>query len=347
MSAIQTQYANLLGLRGNLEMGAVDSAALRGNPLGDSARRHVPVYMPPGYDAEASRRYPVIYVLLGYSGTASSAISARAWERNVVQWIDTLIEEGKMAPALLAIVDGFTRLGGSQYVDSVHNGAYATHVARDVVAYVDTNYRTIPTEGGRAIVGKSTGGFGAVHLPIKHPGVFCAFASHSGDAYFRYALTPVFPLAQRTLEQNEYDIARCVDAFEKKVKPSQAEMETMLILGQAAAYSPRSATAFDIDLPFDLKTGAIREDVFARWLAYDPVEAAPAAQAELARLRLRFIDCGRRDEYALDMGARVLASCLREMGLEVDHQEFDDDHRNIGYRYSVSLPALGAVLEHE
>jgi hypothetical protein len=77
------------------------------------------------------------------------------------------------------------------------------------------------------------------------------------------------------------------------------------------------------------------------------VEAAPGARAELTRLRLRYIDCGRKDEYLLDMGARMLAQRLREMGLDVDHQEFDDDHRNIGYRYAVSLPALGAVLEHE
>jgi enterochelin esterase family protein len=347
MSATQSQYASLLGLRGDLDIGVLHSASLANNPLWDPADRHVPVYLPPGYDAGGSTRYPVIYVLLGYSGTASSAVAARAWETNVVQWIDRLIAQKKMAPALLAVVDGFTRLGGSQYVDSVHNGAYATYAARDVVNYVDENYRTIAREGGRAIVGKSTGGFGAVHLPLVHPGIFCAFASHSGDAYFQYCLAPMFPLTQRTLEQHGFDVARYVEYFENKAKPSTPEMETMLLLGQAAAYSPRSAKPFDFDLPFDGATGRIREDVFARWLAYDPVEAAPGARAELTRLRLRYIDCGRKDEYLLDMGARMLAQRLREMGLDVDHQEFDDDHRNIGYRYAVSLPALGAVLEHE
>jgi hypothetical protein len=68
-------------------------------------------------------------------------------------------------------------------------------------------------------------------------------------------------------------------------------------------------------------------------------------KAELARLRLRYVDCGRRDEYALDIGARILVQRMRSLGLEVRHEEFDDDHRNVGYRYAVSLPALAEVLE--
>lgn len=117
------------------------------------------------------------------------------------------------------------------------------------------------------------------------------------------------------------------------------------ILGQAAAYSPREARAFALDLPFDLSTGEVREDVFQRWLTYDPVEFCTRKEDELRRLRLRYVDCGRRDEYALDLGARILVGRMRAMGLTVRHEEFDDDHRNVGYRYEVSLPALAGVLE--
>jgi len=75
--------------------------------------------------------------------------------------------------------------------------------------------------------------------------------------------------------------------------------------------------------------------------------AGPEEIAELARLRLRYVDCGRKDEYGLDVGARVFTQRLRDQGLEVRHEEFPDDHRNVGYRYAVSLPALAAVLERE
>ena len=151
---MQSSLAKLLGLRGDLHVDFVESPALAGNPLGDPSERPVIIYTPPGYDAGGSTRYPVHYVLHGYTGSAAGLIGARAWETNVAQWIDRLILEKKMPPAMLAIVDGFSRLGGSQYVDSIHNGDYATYTVRDVVGHVDANYRTIAREGGRSVLGK-------------------------------------------------------------------------------------------------------------------------------------------------------------------------------------------------
>lgn len=339
--------SKLLGVRGEVRVDFITSAALEGNALGDPAERALGIYLPPGYDPQGSRRYPVLYVLHGYTGSTAALLAARPWETNVFQWIDRSIAEKKMPPAILAVVDGFTRLGGSQYVDSIHNGAYATYAVRDAVGHVDAHYRTIAAEGGRAVLGKSSGGFGAMHLVLEHPGVFCAFASHSGDAYFRYAHPAAFPDVQRTLEAHGFDVGAFVASFERKTKRKQAEYATMEMLGYAAAYSPRSATAFDLDLPFERETGALREDVFARWLAYDPAERVPRRRAELERLRLRYLDCGRRDEYGLDVGARVVARRIADLGLDVVHEEFDDDHRNVGYRYATSLPALAAVLDHD
>jgi S-formylglutathione hydrolase FrmB len=342
-----SELARLLGLRGDLRIDWVDSPALANNPLGDPASRPLAVYLPPGFDPAGSRRYGVLYCLHGYTGDVAALLSARRWERNVVQWADELIVAGKLPPVIVALVDGFTRLGGSQYVDSIHNGAYASYTVRDAIGHVDRTYPTFAREGGRAVFGKSSGGFGSLHLALEYPGLFCAFASHSGDAYFRAAYPPSFAAAQRTLEAHGGDLAAFAAAFEAKAKRSGAEYSTIEMLGYAAAYSPREARAFAFDLPFDLATGELREDVFARWLAYDPAERCRTRAAELGRLRLRYIDCGRRDEYALDIGARVLAARIRELGLAVRHEEFDDDHRNIGYRYAVSLPALAEVLDRE
>ncbi len=315
--------------------------------MGDAAERPVAVYTPPGYDAQGSRRYPALYVLHGYTGDAAALLSSRPWETNVFQWADRLVRDGRMPPALVVLVDGFTRLGGSQYVDSIHSGRYATYTVRDVVGHVDANYRTIALEGGRAVLGKSSGGFGAMHLVLEHPGTFAAFASHSGDSYFRYAHPPAFATVHRALEVHDFNIAAYVEYFEAKPKRSMAEYTTMEMLAYAAAYSPRSAKAFDLDLPFEKETGALSDQVFARWLAFDPAERVAGRRAELGRLRLRYLDCGRRDEYNLDVGARVVAQRIRDLGLEVRHEEFDDDHRNVGYRYELSLPALAAVLDHE
>jgi enterochelin esterase family protein len=152
---------------------------------------------------------------------------------------------------------------------------------------------------------------------------------------------------QRTLEKHDYNIATTVEVFEKKHKRTQAEFSTMEMLAYASAYSPRSATRFDLDLPFELKTGQLRDDVFARWVAFDPVERVASHGKELGALRLRYLDCGRRDEYGLDIGSRLVAERIRALGLSVRHEEFDDDHRNVGYRYEISLPALAGVLDTE
>src|SRR5580700_3154806 len=343
----RSSFARLLALKGDARVDFIESDALSGNPLGDPATRPVAVYLPPGYEAEGSRRYPALYVLHGYTGDVAALVSTRPWETNVFQLADRLVREKRMPPAVVVLVDGFTRLGGSQYLDSVHNGAYGTYVVRDVVGYVDREYRTIAAEGGRAVVGKSSGGFGAMHLVLAHPGTFGAFASHSGDAYFRYAHPPAFATVHRILEAHDFDILAYVEAFERKHKRSMPEYTTMEMLAYAAAYSPRSATAFDFDLPFHRGTGELRDDVFARWLAYDPAERIATHRAALSRLRLRYLDCGRRDEYNLDIGARVVTQRIRELGLSVRHEEFDDDHRNVGYRYEISLPALAGALDEE
>lgn len=343
----RSEIARLLRLDGDVRIDFIASDALANNPLGDPATRPVAVYLPAGYDSEASRRYPALYILHGYTGDAAALLSSRPWETNVVQWADRLIREKRMPPSIVVLVDGFTRLGGSQYVDSVHNGAYATFTVRDVVGHVDRNYCSVASEGGRAVLGKSSGGFGAIHLVLEHPGVFGAFASHSGDSYFRYAHLPAFATVHRALEAHDFDIEAFVKAFEAKHKRNTAEYTTMEMLAYTAAYSPAGPRAFALDLPFERETGALREDIFARWLAFDPAERVAGRHAELSRLRLRYIDCGRRDEYNLDIGARVVAQRIRDLGLDVIHEEFDDDHRNVGYRYATSLPALAAVLDHE
>jgi enterochelin esterase family protein len=340
-----SDYGRVLGLAGELYLPELDSPSLAGNPLGDPSRRFVPVYVPPGYDPGGSQAYPVLYCLHGYTGSAPVLIAAQPWNRNVLQRADRLVREKKMPPAIVVIVDGWTRFGGSQYVDSIHNGNYASYVANDVIPFVDANFRTIAREGGRAVFGKSSGGFGAFHMVFEYPGTFAAFASHSGDAYFPACYTMEFQTAQRTLESFGFSVERFIEAVETTNKPPWSYMQTANQVGMAAAYSPARAEAFALDFPFDLKTSELREDVFARWLRFDPVERVESGADALRRLRLRYVDCGIKDEYNLAAGGRIFTQRCADHGIPVRHEEFDDDHKNVGYRYDISLPALAEVLD--
>ena len=112
-------------------------------------------------------------------------------------------------------------------------------------------------------------------------------------------------------------------------------------LAMAACYSPRGRT---FELPFDLKTGDLRPDVWKRWKAWDPIEMLGRHARALKRLRCVYLDCGTRDQFALHHGARIFAARARRLGVRVLHEEFDDDHMSIPYRYDRSFAVLSKSL---
>jgi hypothetical protein len=133
--------------------------------------------------------------------------------------------------------------------------------------------------------------------------------------------------------------------FERKVKKENRDVEAVDILAMAAAYSPNlSATPFPIDFPFDLDTGELKPEVWARWQELDPVYMVDRYADNLKKLRLLFIDCGTRDEFNLHYGARILVRKLKALGVPHEHEEFDDGHMNfnIGMR---SLPKIVKALK--
>jgi len=134
-------------------------------------------------------------------------------------------------------------------------------------------------------------------------------------------------------------------AFEAKRQKNGDDMLTLNIIGMAACYSPNPKTApFGIDLPADLETGAWRDEVWARWLEQDPIRMLERRAGALRAMKLLFLDCGTRDEWSLHHGARLFARRLRELGIAHQHEEFDDGHMNVQYRYEVSLPKVAKAL---
>jgi len=323
------------------------SRALRRNPLGDPDERDVYVYLPPGYDSLASRerRYPVVYVLAGFTGRGVQLLQTAGWSEGLDRRLDRLIGEGRVRPLIAVFPDCFTRLGGSQYVDSAATGAYETYLARELVSWVDATFRTLPSPRHRAVAGKSSGGYGALIHGMKHPNVFGSAVCHSGDAAFEYCYLPDFP---RFLDQVRVHggVQGFVRAFEKAPKKSMALVQAMNVLAMASSYSPapRRRATLGIDLPFDLETGEMRPDVWKKWLAHDPVRLVRRYRRNLQKLRFLYLDCGLRDEFNLQWGARILSRELKRHGVRHMHQEFDDGHMDIAYRYEVSLPLLSKHL---
>ena len=319
------------------------SRVLADNPLGDPATRKLPIILPPEYDA-SGKRYPVIVGLTGFTGSGPMLLNVTAWQPNLQERIEYLMADGRLPPAIFVLPDCFTRYGGSQYINSTAIGRYEDHVIDEIIPFVDAKYRTLAAPEGRGVFGKSSGGYGAIVLGMKHPDVFGAVACHSGDMYFEMCYKPDFPKFLNAIGKAG-GLEKWWSAFDSKVKKEREDVEAVDMLAMAAAYSPNpDAKPLPIDFPFDLHTGELKPDVWARWLDHDPVYMAERYAGNLKRLRLLFIDCGTRDEFNLHFGARILARRLEALGIPHEHEEFDDGHMNIPYRYDVSLPKIGHAL---
>src|SRR5271167_772048 len=147
----------------------VHGAALEGNLEGDAVDRDVLVFLPPSYSKERKRHYPVVYALHGYS------IGAEQWshEIHVPQTVEGAFAKGSRE-MIVVLPDSKTVYNGSMYSSSATTGDFENYVARDVVAYMDTHYRTIPDRQSRGLVGHSMGGYGASRIGMKHAEVFGA-----------------------------------------------------------------------------------------------------------------------------------------------------------------------------
>jgi len=319
------------------------SRALEGNALGDSPARRIAVWLPPSYARDPERRFPVIYWLAGYASTGEMLFQGGPWSPGLGDRLDRLVDEKRMGEAIVVAPDGFTRWGGGQYLDSPVNGDYEAHITRELVPEIDRRFRTRPGREGRAIGGKSSGGFGALVLAMRHPDLFSAVAAHAPDTYFELSALPDLAPAARTLRRHG-GVDGFLAHFQAAAGKRTDDFTTIMVLALAASYSPEPGRPRGIALPFDIETGEIDQAVWRRWKAWDPVEMAGAHAEALRRMSLVFVDAGTRDEHNLDLGARILVGRLRALGVVVEHQEFDDGHRGTAYRYEVSLPLLAAAV---
>ena len=322
----------------------LDSPALAGNPLGDPARRPLLAYLPPGHADGAG--LPAIYFLHGFTGSGRGWLNVSPWSPTVPERLDALVTAGEVPPLVGIFVDGWTALGGSQWINSPAIGRYQDYLADDVVAHVERTLSTLPRREARAVVGKSSGGYGALRLGRDRPEVFAHLACHAGDAGFDWCYGPDLPKAAAALlsagDAATWHAAAVRRAGETKL--SGGDHPVLNVIAMSAAYSPDPTAPLGAGLPFELPSGRLRPEVWERWLAQDPVRFVPQSLPAYRRLSTVFLDCGTRDEFNLRWGARQVAEALRAGGVEVVHEEFEDGHMGINYRYDSSLRLLGSRL---
>lgn len=329
-------------LAGRLDEHVITSELLRDNPLGDAHERPLWVYVPPGYDQDEAKRYPSVFVLQGYTGHVAMWRNRNPYRRPFLETADDVFAQNEAPPAIVVYVDAWTAYGGSQFVDSKGTGPYHSYLCNEVVPYVDAHYRTLTAPEHRAVTGKSSGGFGAMITPMLRPDLFGALATHAGDSLYEYCYIPEFAKSVRFLRDYDSDIFRWWDDFRSRTSfTKEADGVLLMELGVAACFSA------DEDgkpvLPFDPRTGALRDEVWQRWLDWDPVRMVDKYAEALRSQKAIWIDAGTKDEWYLDFGAQAFRDKLREIGVAdeiIQFEHFDATHMAIDYRYPLSLAWL-------
>ena len=304
---------------------------LKENLIGEDGSKVMRVYLPPSYDF-TNKRYPVIYVLHGFNGDSNSLT------RKMKSAMDRMILSEEIQEAIAVFVDGSNRFGGSQYLSSPTIGDYETYIRRDLVNFIDRQYRTIPHRDSRGITGFSMGAYGSMRLSLKYPGVFGVVVAQAGTYNFEDDLIQSFtekggvvitlmePLKQKSGDAfwNALDDLANSDALRTVSLPFRNGLAYLA----GVASNPDKPPCY-LDLPYRLKTGIPpwerNEDVWERIVENDAIHELdryfnrlkqnPQRPVQLNGIKLVH---GLEDEKALPRQAKALDQRLTE--LDIDHE---------------------------
>lgn len=335
---MQFQYHRILAEGAVLTTFDVDSQALQGNPLGDPTLRSQPMLLPPGEDFSG---LPLVVMLSGYTSFNHKVVNKSSmWQLSVPERLALAMANDEIKPAVFVWPACETKLGGSQYVNSIGTGNYQDYVIEEIIPAVEENF-CCGGNGSRVIVGKSSGGFGALSLTMRNPGFFRATASHAGDMGFDMSHFRGFADAL-TCWSKYGGVESFMEQLPRLSTFGFTEHAGIEAIAMATCYSPNPESKLGFDLPVMPETGEIRHDVFDKWLAYDPlrmIDEQSNADA-LRQLDYLFLDAGETDEFALQWGLRRFHEKLKAGNIDAHVEYFKGGHFAMDDRWQQSLKVI-------
>ncbi len=296
---------------GRIDRVTVHGASLVGNLEGDSPDREVLVYLPPSYGKDPSRRYPVLYVLHGFTDTADLWYGlTRPHFVDLPTAVDEAYAHG-VREMIVVMPDAFTKYAGSMYSNSVVTGNWDAFITRDLVHYVDAHYRTLPHRASRGLAGHSMGGYGTLRLAMRYPGVFSSI----------YAMSPCCLSAN--LAPSAAVMARVAQA-QSTGNVAKADFGTKAMLASAAAWSPDPGNPPSFfDLP--VVNGKPVPTVIAAWAANAPLAMVYQSIPNLETYDAIAFDAGDRD-VGIAGTVKSLDRILTEFGVKHVAQIYEGNH---------------------
>jgi S-formylglutathione hydrolase FrmB len=281
------------------------------NKGGENPNRKVSVYLPPDYD-KSKKRFPVIYYMHGFMGTDSISPQMK-------MILDRGISQQKIRPFILVIASHYTLYEGSFYSNSSLTGNWSDFAAKELVQYVDKNFRTIATRDSRGIAGHSMGGYGAIKTGMLFPEVFSSV----------YALSPGLLAFVKEFGPNS-------DSFKElsKIKTPEELRKTYypkVLVAVGRAWSPNPTNApFYCDLPFTYKGDSliINNAIVEKWSQNMPVYMVDKYASNLRKLKALKLDWGRNDASRFPVQCGMFSQRLENLGIDHFAEEYIGNHVN-------------------
>ncbi len=325
-------------MKGQIKINKFNSKILKNNPLKDPYIRDIIVYLPKEYSKSFSKGYPTVFLLPSFGNNNYSTINISPFSSNIYQILENLIEEKKCGEMIIVSINCFNKFGGSQYLNSNAIGNYRDYIVDEIIPYITSEYNI----SNKALLGKSSGGYGAITIGMQNPKIFKAIAAHSFDSAFEYCYLPDFPIAFKMLKKAGGPKKWLTNFWKKENKNEKNDFVTLNILAMAAHYSPKKSNGskIEVNLPFNLKTGELNEQIWTEWKNKDPINMINNFKNNLRNIDLLFFDCGINDEYNLFIGTKIFSEKCKRFGIDHEYTQYHGGHFNTNFRYSISLSKI-------
>jgi S-formylglutathione hydrolase len=273
---------------GVIERVVISAPSLAGNALGDSTSQKALVYLPPGYKEHPSHRYPVLYLLHGFSLGAV----LEDWGEVTSGAMDHFVSMDASRAFIVVIPNGANKVFGSFYLNSPASGNWERYITEDVIHYVDENYRTIPNRRSRGIVGHSMGGFAALRFAMLHSDLFNTV----------YAMSPCCLDFQDDFTSSNPEwlkVVKLKTVVDIREAAANKQFWTTAFAAFAIAASPNPKISLSADLPYRMQDETLvsNPDVIERWRAAMPLNLINGHEYQLKSLAGLAIDFGYEDDF--------------------------------------------------
>jgi S-formylglutathione hydrolase len=318
--------------KGTVQRIKVHGKALEGNLEGDTPDRDVSIYLPPSYQTARNRRYPVIYLLHGFTDSDERWFGLIRHFVDVPAAADKALAGSATREMIIVMPNAYTAFQGSMYSSSATTGDWEGYITQDLVSYIDSHYRTIADVRSRGLAGHSMGGYGAVRIGMRRPEVYSSL----------YILSPCCMSANL----NPQGLARA-EAIHTMEEVAKADFGTKAALASAAAWSPNPKNPpFFFDLPS--KDGQIQPAIVAKWAANAPLAMIDQYIPNLKKLHAIAVDAGTQDT-GIAGTVKILDAVLSQYGISHVFEIYEGNHINrIGERLETKvLPFFSSNLSFD